>query len=620
MKKTALYLTLCLCCFGWPAAAQTIKVSVADFGLKPGTRENAVPYVKKALEACRASRNALIVFPRGRYDFWPQHCTERAYFESNTTDVNPKRLAVLVDRAEGLIIDGEGSDFVFHDRMQPFTVDRSRHITLRNFTVDWDIPLTAQALVTQSADSCIDLQINILESPYLIEDGKLLFVGEGWKSPWEGTMEFDGETRAVVPQTGDAGCLRSRGEYQAEELAPGQVRLHNPWRRRPAVGNWLVLRHSQRDHAGIFIVDSRDVSVENVDIYHTAGLGILSQYSENLTFTGVNCVPNERKGRILAGHDDGFHYSNCRGDVVVKNCTFHALMDDPVNVHGTAVRILERLDDYTLRCGFMHHQSVGMTWARMDEMTGFIDNETMQTVGVGIVDHYRRIDDETFEIAFRQAMPKSVAAGHALENLTWTCSVSITDSHFKSCRARGVLISTPGRVVIENNIFESSGSAILIAGDANYWYETGAVKDVRIAKNVFRAPCLTSMYQFCEGVISIFPEIPQKTAATPPFHQNITITENEFHLFDAPILYALSVDGLEFSNNRLIRSYQFEPFHHRKHGLTFEACHHVTVKGNTVEGDLLGKTVQLIRTPRRECKLDRDSPFKIAAATPAKGN
>ncbi|MDR2764445.1 MAG: right-handed parallel beta-helix repeat-containing protein [Tannerella sp.] len=612
MKRTIQYLTLSICCFGWQiAAAQTEKVSVADFGLKPDTRENAVPYVKKALEACRHSKNAVIVFPRGRYDFWPQHCTERTYYESNTTDINPKRLAILIDRAEGLTIDGEGSDFVFHDRMQPFTVDHSHNITLRNFTVDWDIPLTAQAIVTQTTDSYLDLQINAYESPFIIESGKLVFVGEGWKSPWNGTMEFEKDTRIVTPQTGDPGCLRPQGNYRAEELAPGQVRIHFPYQRRPAVGNRLVLRHSERDHAGMFIVDSREVRVENADIYHTAGLGILSQFSTNLTFINVNCIPNERKGRILAGHDDGFHYSNCKGDVIVKNCTFHALMDDPINVHGTSVRILKRMDDYTLRCKFMHHQSVGMTWARTDEMVGFIENKTMQTVGVGMVDSYHPINNEEFEVTFRQAVPKQITEGHALENLTWTCNVSITDSYFKSCRARGILVSTPGKVEITNNIFESSGSAILIAGDANYWYETGAVKEVLIRKNVFRAPCMTSMYQFCEGVISIFPEIPQKTDKTPPFHQNITITENEFHLFDYPILYALSVDGLEFSNNKLIRSHQFESFHHRKHGLTFEGCRQVVVKGNTAEGDLLGKTVQLIRMPRKECKLDKGTIFKI---------
>ena len=612
MKKYLgiLFLLSCLTVFSQTPRRDTIRIS--DFGLQPDMRVNAVPYVIKALEACGDAGNTVVLFPKGRYDFWPHHCIERVYYESNTTDNNPKRLAILIDGKDGLIIDGNGSDFVFHDRIQPFTVDNSRNITIKNLTIDWDIPLTAQATVIAVTGEYIDLEINVFESPYIIENDKLVFVGEGWKSRWSSTMEFEKETRIVTPMTGDAGCMGAGWQnYKAVELSQGIVRLNFAFTRKPAVGNLLVLRHSARDHAGIFIIDSKNVGIENLDMYHCAGLGILSQYVENLTFRNVRCIPNENKGRILAGHDDGFHYSNCRGDVIVENCVFHALMDDPINVHGTSVRVIERVDDFTLRCKFMHHQTVGLHWARPDEVIGFIENKTMLTVATGVVREFRKIDDELFEISFRQSISDRIIAGNALENLTWTCNVLIKDSHFKSCRARGILISTPGKVIIENNVFESSGSAILIAGDANQWYETGAVKDVLITKNIFRAPCMTSMYQFCEGVISIYPEIPQPDVRKP-FHQNIRIVDNEFHLFDYPVLYALSTENLVFSDNKLIRSHQFEPFHRRKAGLTFELCRKITVAGNTAEGDVMGRDIKLEGTAKNEVKLGRNDFFICA--------
>jgi hypothetical protein len=585
-------------------------VSVADFGLNPGTRKNAVPYIRKALEHCKTNGISTLTFPAGRYDFWPHHSIEKDYFESNTTDNNPKRLAIMIERFDGLTVDGNGSEFVFHDRIQPFTVDSSTNIVIKNLSIDWDIPLTAQAIVHQATDSFVDLQINAYESPYIIEDGQIVFVGEGWKSAWNGTMEFDRDKRIIVPRTGDQGCMKADGGFRAEELSKGTVRIHATYKRTPAIGNLLILRHSERDHAGIFIIDSKNITLENLDIYHCAGLGVLAQYSENLVFTNINNIPNEKKGRILAGHDDGFQISNCRGDVIVKNCNFHALMDDPINVHGTSVRIIERVDDHTLRCQFMHSQSSGMTWARAGESVGFIDNKSMQTIATKTVKSYRRQTKDVFELVFTQPVPKQTTAGHALENLTWTCNLSVSGSHFKSCRARGLLVSTPGKTLIVDNVFESSGSAILIAGDANGWYESGAVKDITITRNTFKSPCMTSMYQFCEGVISIYPIIPQKNASTP-FHRNIRIIDNRFELYDYPVLYALSTDGIEFSDNKLIRSHDFEPFHHRKHGLTFEYCRHITVKGNTVEGEVLGNTIKLEQTPQKECLTDKNSFFKI---------
>jgi len=153
-----------------------------------------------------------------------------------------------------------------------------------------------------------------------------------------------------------------------------------------------------------------------------------------------------------------------------------------------------------------------------------------------------------------------------------------------------LLISTPGKVVIDRNEFESSGSAILIAGDANGWYESGAVTDVTISNNTFKDACLTSMYQFCEGIISIDPIIP-KLDSLKAYHRNITIEQNTFQAFDYPVLYALSVDGIRFNRNKITRSHAFEPFHVRKHCLTFEACLNVEVKGNVFEGDVLASDI-----------------------------
>ena len=581
------------CAFATPRALPQDggrMVRVTDFGAEPGSRKNAVAAVGRALEACRRIDNPVLVFPRGRYDFWPQHAVEKTYFESNTTANNPKRLAIFIEGFTALTVDGGGSSFVFHDRMQPFTVDRSHGVTIRDLSIDWDIPLSAEAVVLAATDEHIDLSIDDRQFPYVIEQDRIVFVGEGWKSGWGDAMEFDGQTLEVVPGTGDAGCLGPNWkDHRAEALEPGRVRLHRRFGRRPSPGNVLVLRHGERDHAGLFVASSRDVTIENVDLFHSAGLGLLAQFTENLTVRAFRAVPSKAR-RVLSGHDDGVHVSNCRGLVLIEGSRFHGLMDDPINVHGTSVRIVGRPAPDRLLCRFMHEQSTGLGWGRSGDRIGFIEHRSMRTVGEGTLAAFEAQDRDTFEVRLEGPVPEGIALGDALENLTWSPDVTIRDNAFESNRARGVLVSTPGRVLIEHNRFDSSGSAILVAGDANYWYESGAVRDVTIRGNVFGPACLGSPYQFGEGIISILPEIPEPDPAFS-FHRNIRIEDNEFHPSDYPVLYAKSVDGLSFTGNLLIRGHLYEPVHPRKATLTFEACRRVRVDANRFEGDVLGRNI-----------------------------
>ena len=568
-----------------------VVINVADFGLKPGSKENAIPAIIKALEECKKRPNSTLKFEKGRYDFTIDPAHTREYFESNTTNDGPKNLAILIEGCTGLTLDGNGSEFIFHGTIQPITVDNSENITIQNVNIDWDIPLTAQAKILATSPKNIDLEIDTTQFPYEITGGKLIFKGENWKAEPTGFMEYVAGKHLIAPGTGDEGCVRGNmNKSSFEELKPGTVRMNGEFTRTPAVGNYLILRHSKRDHAAIFIQESNKVNLENINVYHCAGLGILAQFSRDLDYRNVKFMPNAAKNRYFSGHDDGFHVSNCAGKVTISNCEFGGLMDDPINVHGTSVKIIEKISGRKLKCRFMHEQSNGMMWGHPNDTIGYLENENMQTLGKGTLKSFEKLNRDEFLVEFNNAVPAEIVAGDALENLSWSPAVTIQNCIFNSCRARGLLVSSPGKVLIDRNQFESSGSAILIAGDANGWYESGAVTDVIISNNTFKDACLTSMYQFCEGIISIDPIIP-KLDSLKAYHRNITIEQNTFQAFDYPVLYALSVDGIRFNRNKITRSHAFEPFHVRKHCLTFEACLNVEVKGNVFEGDVLAADI-----------------------------
>jgi hypothetical protein len=591
------------------AVSQKI-INVLDFGLKPNTYENAIPFVNKAIEACKEDSNCVLFFPKGRYDFWPQNAIEKVYYETNTTDNNPKRLAILFERLNNITLDGDSSTFIMHDRMQPITVEKSNDVKLKNFCIDWDVPLTSQGLVVEVGPDYFDLNINSCEYPFILENFKLVFIGEGWKSKVTKMLEFDSKTGII--QMGDDALGINWQNYKAYNLGKNLVRIKKEggFERFPKLGNYLVLRHNERDHAGIFLIESKNISLENITIHHSAGLGVLSQYSENIGFENVKIIPNEDKGRFFSGHDDGFHFMGCKGLIKVNNCEWKGLLDDPINVHGTCVRIAEVISPTKIRCEFMHFQSQGLRWAIPNDKVGLIDNNSMNTVAYNKVLSFNKISDKDFILEVKSTFSQEIKVGMALENLTWTPDVEIRNCKFLSCRARGLLISTPGKVVVENNIFESSGSAILIAGDANHWYESGAVKDVVIRNNQFNFQCLSSMYQFTEAIITILPEIPNVNPLSP-YHKNIRIENNTFNPFDYPILQAKSVDGLVFNNNIIKRSYELQPFHSRKSGISLNACLNVKVQDNEIVGDVLGNNISLENMNKKELTISKKSFFKI---------
>ena len=209
----------------------------------------------------------------------------------------------------------------------------------------------------------------------------------------------------------------------------------------------------------------------------------------------------------------------------------------------------------------------------------------MARVYTAKVDSYKLESRDTFILEFKENLPNEIldlvktTDALAMDNLTNTAEFVCTKNRFGSCRARGMLISTPKKVLIEDNYFESSGSAILVAGDANNWFESGECNDVVIKNNSFTSACLTSDYEFCQGIISICPTIPNPEIEKP-FHKNIVIENNKFDTSDTAVLYGFSCKNLAFSNNIIFKSNSAEKWHSSNSRIILSYCVDSTVKNN----------------------------------------
>lgn len=173
--------------------------------------------------------------------------------------------------------------------------------------------------------------------------------------------------------------------------------------------------------------------------------------------------------------------------------------------------------------------------------------------------------------------------GDAVENADWQCAVVFRNNTVANNRARGVLFTTPKRIVCEGNFFDHvSGSAILLAGDAQGWYESGACEDLVIRKNRFR-DCLTSVFQYCDALVSIHPEVKDLASQRRRYHRNILIEDNDIETFDVPLLFALSAENVTWRNNRVKRHDRYRGWGRKP--FETKGCENVKVEG--VDGTLL---------------------------------
>ncbi len=504
---------------------------------------------------------------------------------SNSDQLPVLKAGLLLQGMQNIRLTGNGAVLLCHGELSALALVDSSHIAVDGLAIDYDPTHNGEGVIVQAAPAYVDVAVDAKRYPYRLEGEKLFFFNGEEYTPYFGAMEFDAATRRTAYLKGD----RFRSKRQ-EEISPGVLRFHGNFDPLPAVGNLLTLRYSPRIHPGILVHHCGDVSLNGITLHNTCGLGVLSQFSRDLRYARITMRPNEAAGRrVLSCHDDGLHFSNESGSITMDGCYFHGLMDDPVNVHGTALRIREITGLRSLVAEFAHGQSSAFPlWAEPGQEISFIEHMTMRSLGTLAAESFHLLDKGACAVSFSGSLPIGLRPGDALENLDNTPQVTITNSYFGSCRARGVLVSTPRPVVIENNVFESSGSAILIPGDANAWFESGACHDVLIRRNHFTDGCMVSMYQFCEGIISICPEIPAPREDMP-FHRHIRIEENTFHAFDAPVLYALCTRGLSFTGNILIRSRAYAPWHPRRAMATLRACSDVTVKDNRFVGDVLSR-------------------------------
>ena len=261
--------------------------------------KDMVPAIRAALADCQPGDT--LCLGGGLLHLYPEHTAVRPYYVSNN-DYSEKHIAFDLQNRRDLTIDGEGAELLFHGHVTPFVLDNAENITIRNLHVDYRNPFFIQARITDAGEDFTELTFDGDTFACRLKDGKLCFYSpeDGWESVEEKVLvtEFDDNGRpspylgpyftVLTPQ--EESFLSGMYRYfDAEQAGENTIRLHGRIGYTHTVGNWWVCTFGGRHNPGIFITDSQNITLCDLELYHTAAMGVIGQCSENITLERVNC-------------------------------------------------------------------------------------------------------------------------------------------------------------------------------------------------------------------------------------------------------------------------------------------------------------------------------------------
>ncbi len=525
-------------------AGKKRTIRAADHGLRPGAGE-AGPALRALLDLARRSPGgATIELQPGEYHFHATAALPMSLYVSNHDQRPVAPVGVPLVDLENVTLKGKDCEFIFHGDIQPLLVMDSRRVRLQGIALRYAAPYVTEGRIVDNDGDSTTLQMS---GSWKLLGGRLHNVADGWDEQVRVANAFKPDGR-MAPLGGQGDLV---WDARAEDAGAGQVRFARETRSLGLVaGDTLALRSYARPHPAILLYRATDTLLRDIIVRDSMGMALLAQRSENIAILGGGCV--RAHGRLSTATADATHFSNCKGRVRVEGALFEGMLDDAINVHATCLRIENIASPTEITCRYMHEQSVGFEVVLPGETVQFIHGPTLECDPRKIrVKSATKLRPDLLRLTLESPLPAGVGPGDAVENADWHPSVVFRDNTVRHNRARGALFTTTQPVLVEKNRFLwSSGSAILLAGDAQGWYESGSCADVRILDNEFDHN-LTSRYQFTEAIISICPEVRRLSEQKKRYHRNIRIENNTFRTHRVPLLYAVSASGLRFTGNRV---------------------------------------------------------------------
>jgi hypothetical protein len=254
---------------------------------------------------------------------------------------------------------------------------------------------------------------------------------------------------------------------------------------------------------------------------------------------------------------DATHFVNCHGRIEMTDCLFENQLDDATNIHGVYAQITRKLSINEIECRMVHPAQRGFDFIVPEEKLELVHSASLETYAELLVQGVQRLNDEYTRVTLKESLPTECKEGDAVASSQSYPDVLIQNCVLQKNRARGFLLGSRGKILVQDNTFHIPGAAILLEGDARYWFEQAGVRDLTIRDNIFRN-CNFGVWG--NAAIDVGAGIDPSERTRSLYNRNILIEGNRFEAFDHHSLISMySIDGLMIRRNTIIQTSAYPP-------------------------------------------------------------
>ena len=495
-------------------------------------------------------KDVKIVFDKDTYNIDPDYCFEKCVNISNHGWNGYKRFFALIDGMENVELDFCGSTIVSKGVLTPFAILNSKNITVKNAILQNDSTMFLQARVTSHGDGYVELEkMRGGEQFVLRKNGELATNYYECFFVINNSLEYNSETGEIERGTADHSFDEYLWNMRFEDIGDNKLRLHGVKRYSP-IGNIVIFSATRRLGCGFFCEDSSDITLQNITIHSCFGMGILAQTCHNIHLDSFNTLRHD--DQYYTANADATHFVNCTGLVKVENSTFEGQLDDALNIHGMYARI-ESKGEREILVREVHGQAKGIKIYRDGDRIQVVNNKSLVPYTEKTIIKAEYINQDIIRLVLNETTD-DITVGDDIESLDRAADLIFCNNTVRNNRARGLLIATRGKTVIEDCYFHTSGSAILFESNGDYWFESGGVQDVTIRNNNFDG---CKYANWGSAVISC---VPRKAVEDGKyFNRSIKIENNKFHATMDYVAEFNNIENASFTGNTVTASEGVEP-------------------------------------------------------------